>query len=100
MQLETTKLTLLCIDIQLAFLDEDSWGGTRNNKDAEKPAQELSRNGEGLVPTLSMFAIARQTQSHRFITALTGLPLIPYAHRLLVKLSSQNRLIAVSSAPT
>ena len=48
MQLEITKLTLLCIDIQLAFLDEDSWGGTRNNKDAEKTCARIIAKWRGI----------------------------------------------------
>ena len=33
---KVTKLpTLICIDIQQGFLDEEAWGGNRNNKDAE-----------------------------------------------------------------
>jgi len=36
MQLRERNPTLICVDLQLGFLDEDSWGGNRNNKDAEK----------------------------------------------------------------
>ena len=36
MKLRQIKPILICVDLQLGFLDEDSWGGNRNNKDAEK----------------------------------------------------------------
>ena len=36
MKLQAKKTILICIDIQLAFLEEDSWGGNRNNKNAEE----------------------------------------------------------------
>jgi nicotinamidase-related amidase len=36
MKLRETKPVLICIDLQLGFLDDDSWGGNRNNKDAEE----------------------------------------------------------------
>ena len=35
MPLINKKPALLLIDIQKAFLDEEYWGGNRNNKDAE-----------------------------------------------------------------
>lgn len=35
-KLRDKKPALLLIDIQKGFLDEDYWGGNRNNKDAEK----------------------------------------------------------------
>ena len=35
MKLREKKPILLCIDIQLGFLEEEYWGGNRNNKDAE-----------------------------------------------------------------
>src|SRR5690606_23655631 len=35
MKLRTKKPALLLIDIQKAFLDQEYWGGNRNNKDAE-----------------------------------------------------------------
>ncbi len=35
MKLRTKKPALILIDIQKAFLDEEYWGGNRNNKDAE-----------------------------------------------------------------
>jgi nicotinamidase-related amidase len=35
MKLRTKKPTLILIDIQKAFLDEEYWGGNRNNKNAE-----------------------------------------------------------------
>ena len=35
MKLRQVKPILICVDLQLGFLDEDSWGGNRNNKDAE-----------------------------------------------------------------
>lgn len=35
MTLKNKKPALLLIDIQKAFLDEEYWGGNRNNKDAE-----------------------------------------------------------------
>ncbi|WP_347217191.1 cysteine hydrolase family protein [Chryseobacterium sp.] len=36
MKLRDKKPALLLIDIQKGFLDENYWGGNRNNKDAEK----------------------------------------------------------------
>ena len=36
MKLRHVKPILICVDLQLGFLEEDSWGGNRNNKDAEK----------------------------------------------------------------
>ncbi|MBP2616416.1 cysteine hydrolase family protein [Chryseobacterium jejuense] len=36
MKLRDKKPALILIDIQKGFLDEDYWGGNRNNKDAEK----------------------------------------------------------------
>lgn len=36
MKLRDKNPALLLIDIQKGFLDEDNWGGNRNNKDAEK----------------------------------------------------------------
>ena len=35
MTLRAKNPVLICIDIQLGFLDEDYWGGNRNNKNAE-----------------------------------------------------------------
>ena len=35
MKLRQVKPILICVDLQLGFLDEASWGGNRNNKDAE-----------------------------------------------------------------
>lgn len=35
MKLREKKPALILIDVQKAFLDEDDWGGNRNNKDAE-----------------------------------------------------------------
>ena len=35
MNLQQVKPILICVDLQLGFLDEDGWGGNRNNKDAE-----------------------------------------------------------------
>jgi nicotinamidase-related amidase len=36
MKLRQVNPVLICVDLQLGFLDEESWGGNRNNKDAEK----------------------------------------------------------------
>ena len=41
MKLRETKPVLICIDLQLGFLDEDSWGGNRNNKDAEEVCAKI-----------------------------------------------------------
>ena len=43
-----TRSILICVDLQLGFLDEDSWGGNRNNKDALKNylCKKLSQLGE------------------------------------------------------
>ena len=44
MKLKSIKPTLLCIDLQLGFLDEEHWGGNRNNKDAEKICAKIISN--------------------------------------------------------
>ena len=36
MKLRQVKPILICVDLQLGFLDEDSWGGNRSNKDVAK----------------------------------------------------------------
>ena len=41
MKLRTNKPILICIDIQLAFLEEDRWGGNRNNKNAEEICAQI-----------------------------------------------------------
>ena len=35
MKLQDKKPALILVDVQKAFLDEEYWGGNRNNKDAE-----------------------------------------------------------------
>jgi len=41
MKLREIHPILICVDIQLGFLDEDYWGGNRNNKNAEKFVQKF-----------------------------------------------------------
>ena len=41
MKLRQVKWILICVDLQLGFLDEDSWGGNRNNKDEEKMCAKI-----------------------------------------------------------
>ena len=41
MNMRETKPVLICIDLQLGFLDEDSWGGNRNNIDAEEVSAKI-----------------------------------------------------------
>ncbi|MDB2337352.1 isochorismatase family protein [Amylibacter sp.] len=41
MKLRKNHPILICIDLQLGFLEEDYWGGNRNNKDAEKICSEI-----------------------------------------------------------
>lgn len=41
MKLMTGKPTLICVDLQLGFLEEDSWGGNRNNKNAEEISSKI-----------------------------------------------------------
>ncbi|REC63566.1 cysteine hydrolase [Chryseobacterium pennae] len=41
MKLRDKKPALLLIDIQKGFLDENYWGGNRNNKDAEKISRKI-----------------------------------------------------------
>ena len=41
MKLRETKPVLICIDLQLGFLDEDIWGGNRNNKDSEEVCSKI-----------------------------------------------------------
>ena len=36
MRLKEKNPILICVDLQLGFLDEDSWGENRNNKDVAK----------------------------------------------------------------
>ena len=42
MKLRKNHPILICIDLQLGFLEEDYWGGNRNNKDAEKICSEIN----------------------------------------------------------
>ena len=44
MRLKEKNPILICVDLQLGFLDEDSWGGNRNNKDAEKICAKIISN--------------------------------------------------------
>lgn len=46
MKLRDKNPALLLIDVQKGFLDEDYWGGNRNNKDAEKISGKILKNGE------------------------------------------------------
>ena len=48
MTLRSKKPILICIDIQLAFLEEDSWGGNRNNKNAEEICAKIIARWRGL----------------------------------------------------
>ena len=41
MQLRDKKTALLLIDLQKAFLDEEFWGGNRNNPDAENICSDI-----------------------------------------------------------
>jgi nicotinamidase-related amidase len=41
MKLRETKPVLICVDLQQGFLDEESWGGNRNNKDAEEVCAKI-----------------------------------------------------------
>ncbi len=41
MKLREIHPILICVDLQLGFLEEDYWGGNRNNKDAEKICSEI-----------------------------------------------------------
>ena len=41
MKLRQKNPILICVDIQLGFLEEDYWGGNRNNKNAEKVGAEI-----------------------------------------------------------
>ena len=44
MKLREIHPILICVDIQLGFLDEDYWGGNRNNKNAEGICAEVLNN--------------------------------------------------------
>ena len=41
MKLRTKNPILICVDIQLGFLEEDYWGGNRNNKNAEEVCAQI-----------------------------------------------------------
>ena len=41
MKLMNQKPVLICIDLQQGFLEEDSWGGNRNNKTAEEVSSKI-----------------------------------------------------------
>ncbi len=48
MKLREIHPILICVDIQLGFLDEDYWGGNRNNKNAELVCSRLIKKWRDL----------------------------------------------------
>ncbi|CAD0220662.1 cysteine hydrolase [Chryseobacterium sp. D764] len=48
MKLQNKKSALLLIDIQKGFLDENYWGGNRNNKEAEKLSGKILQKWRSL----------------------------------------------------
>ncbi len=92
MKLREIHPILICVDIQLGFLDEDYWGGNRNNKNAEKICAEVLNNwrdiGEEVIHV-------RQS----FIKVPKDIILIHCVNQFIMRLYLQNRLIVVLLAP-
>ena len=92
MKLREIHPILICVDIQLGFLDEDYWGGNRNNKNAEEICAEVLNNwrdiGEEVIHIRK-----------RFIKVPKDIILIHCVNQFMMRLYLQNRLIVVLLAP-
>ena len=81
MRLRETKPVLICIDLQLGFLDEDSWGGNRNNKDAEEVCAKNIAHWRSHNKKSFTFDTAQLISIQNFTPAVMGLDLIHYVNQ-------------------
>jgi len=85
MKLRETKPVLICIDLQLGFLDEDSWGGNRNNKDAEEVVLKSLHTGDLIMKKSFTFATAQMISIQNFMPAIMDLDLTHYVNQSKMK---------------
>ncbi|MDC3303820.1 hypothetical protein OAV15_01365 [Amylibacter sp.] len=99
MKLREIHPILICVDIQLGFLDEDYWGGNRNNKNAEKICAEVLNNWRDIGEEVIHVRHSSKNPNSKLHKSSKGYNLIHCVNQFMMRLYLQNRLIVVLLAP-